>query len=122
MTVIAFPAHAHWVRDVRGEGRAVRVSTHAEAGLVNLSIWRAGTCVGTVRLLPVDAATLVSGLADGLAELVRRGEGDADRLHDVEERLARLESELRAPVRRRLPAPVVVALRRLRELRGRLVS
>ena len=60
-----------WIRDPRGEGRAVRVSAHAEAGFLVLSTWKAGACVGTVHLLPDEAADLVAGLADGLAELTR---------------------------------------------------
>ena len=60
-----------WIRDSRGEGRAVRVSAHAEAGFLVLSTWKAGACVGTVHLLPEEAAELVAGLADGLAELAR---------------------------------------------------
>ncbi len=60
-----------WIRDSRGEGRAVRVSAHAEAGFLVLSTWKAGGCVGTVHLLPDEAAELVAGLADGLAELAR---------------------------------------------------
>ena len=60
-----------WIRDSRGEGRAVRVSAHAEAGFLVLSTWKAGACVGTVHLLPDEAAELVAGLADGLAELAR---------------------------------------------------
>jgi hypothetical protein len=99
MTVIPLPVRGQWAWDPRGEGRAVRVSTHAESGLLNLSIWRSSTCVGTVRLLPADAATLVRGLTDGLAELAGQG-GDApatDRrlLYDLERRLARIESRPR---------------------------
>jgi len=60
-----------WIRDPRGEGRAVRVSAHAEAGFLVLSTWKAGACVSTVHLLPEEAADLVAGVADGLAELAR---------------------------------------------------
>ena len=52
VTVVPLPAHGRWARDVRGQGRAVRVSAHAEAGLVTVSVWRDGACVGTVRLAP----------------------------------------------------------------------
>jgi hypothetical protein len=69
MTVIPLPRHGQWAWDFRGEGRAVRVSAHAEVGVLNVSLWREGICVGTVRLLPTDVATLVSGLSEGLAEL-----------------------------------------------------
>lgn len=67
MTV--FDAPGCWVLDQRGGGRGVRVSAHVEAGFLVLSTWRAGTCVATVRLLPDEAADLVSGIAQGLALL-----------------------------------------------------
>ncbi len=62
-------AAGRWIADGRGEGRAVRVSAHAEAGFLVISTWKAGACVGTVRLVPHEAAELVAGLAEGLAEL-----------------------------------------------------
>jgi hypothetical protein len=55
--------------DLRGEGRAVRVSAHAEAGFLVLSTWKADECVSTVRLVPDEAAELVAGVAEGLADL-----------------------------------------------------
>jgi predicted benzoate:H+ symporter BenE len=58
-----------WVSDLRGDGRAVRVSAHAAAGFLVVSTWKAGECVGTVRLLPTEASELVAGLAEGLALL-----------------------------------------------------
>jgi hypothetical protein len=85
MTAMALPVHGHWAWDARGGGRAVRVSTHPESGLLNLSLWRDDLCVGTARLLPHEAAALVAGLTEGLAEL--------------ETRLARLEDR-RPPWRR----------------------
>jgi hypothetical protein len=71
-----------WVSDRRGDGRAVRVSAHVEAGFLVVSTWRLGTCVGTVRLLPAEAAELITGLAEGLAHLAAEAEitaADADR-------------------------------------------
>jgi len=97
MTVVRLPARGQWAWDVRGEGRAVRISAHVEAGLVNLSVWRHDTCVGTVRLLPDEVANLVAGLTEGLAQMtvpsaaVERS-GEAARLRELEQRLARLES------------------------------
>ena len=82
-----------WVRDRRGEGRAVRVSAHAEAGFLVVSTWKAGACVGTVHLLPEEAAELVAGVAEALAELGRPAEpatSDA-RLQALEDRLRRVE-------------------------------
>jgi hypothetical protein len=58
-----------WVADRRGDGRAVRVSAHVEAGFLVVSTWRLGTCVGTVRLLPTEAAELIAGLSAGMARL-----------------------------------------------------
>ncbi len=98
-----------WAWDVRGEGRAVRISAHVESGLVDLSVWRNDTCVGTVRLQPSEVANLMTGLSEGLAELARQPEatadatsGEARRLRLLEERLAGLESRLgsRGPRRR----------------------
>lgn len=60
---------AHWFPDQRGQGRGVRVSAHAEAGFLVLSTWRADECVSTVRLSADQAAALVAGIAQGLAEL-----------------------------------------------------
>ena len=73
MTVLPLPSHGRWVQDLRGEGRAVRVSAHADRGLLVLSVWRAGACVGTVQLRPDEAAELVTGLAEGLAHLAPAG-------------------------------------------------
>jgi hypothetical protein len=58
-----------WADDVRGAGRAVRVSTHVKGGFLVLSIWKSGQCAGTVRLLPTEAAGLVAGISSGLAQL-----------------------------------------------------
>ena len=119
MTAVpAVPLHGRWAWDLRGEGRAVRVSTHAQAGLLNLSIWRGDTCVGTVRLLPEDAATLVSGLTDGLAELARRTNARAARrMHEMELRLARLEKEFGSPAWRRIMPKVRERARTFLDLR-----
>lgn len=64
------PTSWRWVADARGEDRGVRVSAHPEAGFVVLSIWRAGVCTGTVRLLADEAAALVAGLGQSLADLL----------------------------------------------------
>lgn len=72
MTTVPLSDPAHWFPDQRGEGRGVRVSAHTEAGFLVLSTWRDGTCVSTVRLSPEQAAGLVAGIAEGLAELTAR--------------------------------------------------
>jgi hypothetical protein len=101
-TVVRLPVHGQWAWDVRGEGRAVRISAHVESGLVNLSVWRHDTCVGTVRLLPSEVANLVTGLSEGLAQMAREpdpegSDADARRLREMERRLAGLEARLAAP-------------------------
>lgn len=103
MTVVALPVHGHWAADARGEGRSIRVSTHVEKGLVVLSLWRAGTCVGTARLSPEDAAAVVAGLTEGLAAMAVRPRiagTDGARVADLEARLARLEQQGRPLWRR----------------------
>jgi len=72
MTGLSLPSRGRWVWDARDRTRAVRVSTHAEVGLLNLSVWRDETCVGTVKLRPEEAADLVAALTDGLAGLAAR--------------------------------------------------
>lgn len=110
-TVVRLPVRGQWAWDVRGEGRAVRISAHVESGLVNLSVWRHDTCVGTVRLQPSEVANLMVGLSEGLAQMAREPaedagpDADAARLRKLEERLAGLESRLATPAwRRALPS------------------
>ena len=94
MTAVVLPVHGHWAWDARGGGRAVRVSAHSESGLLNLSLWREDLCVGTVRLRPDEAATLIGGLTDGLAALAARPRTvgpDSATLAELETRLSRLE-------------------------------
>ena len=103
MTVIPLPRHGQWAWDLRGEGRAVRVSAHADVGVLNVSLWREGTCVGTAQLLPADVAKLVSGLSEGLAEIAGQrpvqGASVPERLQELEQRLATVESRLDPPRR-----------------------
>lgn len=63
------PLTGRWFQDSRGEGRAVRVTAHAEAGFLVVSTWKADVCVGTVRLLPREAAELAGGIAEALAAM-----------------------------------------------------
>jgi hypothetical protein len=69
MTVLSLPSRGRWVWDARDRRRAVRVAAHPEVGLLNLSVWRDDTCVGTVKLRPDEVAGLVAALTDGLAQL-----------------------------------------------------
>ena len=54
--------------DARGDGRALRVAWHTEAGLVNLSLWRHGLCAGTFRLDITEVPDLIDVLRVGLAQ------------------------------------------------------
>ncbi|MFP5219160.1 MAG: hypothetical protein ACLGIG_05400 [Actinomycetes bacterium] len=63
------PLTGRWYQDSRGEGRAVRVSAHAEAGFLVMSTWQADVCVASVRLLPDEAAELAGGIAAALASM-----------------------------------------------------
>jgi hypothetical protein len=54
------------VRDVRGAGRALRVSWHGEDGIVVLSLWDGPRCTGTVRVASWDVPALVEALQVGI--------------------------------------------------------
>jgi hypothetical protein len=117
MTVIPLPRHGRWAWDLRGEGRGVRISTHVDVGVLNLSLWRGGTCVGTAQLLPTDVATLAGGLTEGLAEIAAqppagdRGDVDGRRIHELELRPAQVEAQLDRPPVRRTVATTLGAVR-----------
>ncbi|SFL43544.1 hypothetical protein [Geodermatophilus ruber] len=121
MTVLPLPVRGRWVWDAHDKARAVRVSTHAAAGLLNLSLWRDETCVGTVKLRPDEVARLVAALTDGLAELADAAGAPAEapapeaaRLAAVEQRVAGLESRTGTPGLRRAGPAVAAAVGRLR--------
>ncbi|MGY1671657.1 hypothetical protein [Geodermatophilus sp. SYSU D00710] len=102
MTVIALPKPGRWVWDARDRSRALRVSTHPEQGLLNLSVWRDDLCVGTVKLRPEEVSGLVAALSDGLARLAARP-AEPPREDDVVADVVALETRL-AAVESRLPA------------------
>ncbi|GAA3549597.1 hypothetical protein [Nocardioides daeguensis] len=54
--------------DARGDGRAMRVSWHAEAEVVVLSLWRDNVCTGTFQLALEDVPGLVDLLAARYAD------------------------------------------------------
>jgi hypothetical protein len=112
--VVRLPVQGRWAWDSRGTNRAVRVSTHERENVVNLSVWRDDLCVGTVRLSPGEVAALVTGLTEGLARMAERPAGDAVRVRDLEQRLARVEAQLAAPAWR------TKAIRATRALKGAL--
>ena len=119
MTVIALPKPGRWVWDARDRTRALRVSTHPQQGLLNLSVWRDDVCVGTVKLRPDEVSGLVSALSEGLARLATP---PGPPVHDasvtaLETRLAAVESRLAGPRPVRRVAGSVV-----RQVRGRLAD
>ncbi len=97
-TVVRFPEQrGRWAWDARGDNRAVRVSAHVREHVVNLSVWRDDLCVGTVRLQPAEAAALVTGLTEGLAQLTERPAPAPPQVQALEDRVARLEARLARP-------------------------
>jgi len=121
MTVIALPKPGRWVWDARDHTRAIRVSSHPEHGLLNLSLWRDDVCVGTVKLRPDEVAGLVAALSEGLARLAPPSAPAPSRDADVvalETRLAAVESRLPAP----RPPTRVVARSLVAQVRGRLAD
>ena len=83
-----------WVLDQRGGGRGVRVSAHTEGGFLVLSTWKSDTCAATVRLLPDEAAQLVAGIADALAQLSTPPPGRPAPDAGLTQRLAALETRV----------------------------
>ena len=65
--VAPLPSAGEVFLDARGDGRAMRVSWHAEADVVVLSLWSGGTCTGTFRLPVEDVPDMIDALRDGLA-------------------------------------------------------
>ncbi len=64
--VAPLPSAGEVFLDSRGDGRALRVSWHAEADVVVLSLWSGGTCTGTFRLPVEDVPDMIDALRDGL--------------------------------------------------------
>ena len=58
--------------DGRGDDRALRLSWHAEAGLVVLSMWRENVCVGSFRSRSPRIPAMIAFLSSGLGGGVRR--------------------------------------------------
>ena len=61
------PVRGEVVADARGDGRALRVSWHPEAGVVVLSVWRGALCAATVQVEASEVPHLVDVLVRGLA-------------------------------------------------------
>ena len=52
--------------DGRGDDRALRLSWHAEADVVVLSMWRENVCVGSFRLSVAEVPDFIAFLSRGL--------------------------------------------------------
>jgi hypothetical protein len=66
------PASGQVYVDSRGDERTLRVSWHREVGVegvVVLSLWRDGVCVGSFRMEADQVRDLVDVLRSGLDEL-----------------------------------------------------
>lgn len=57
--------------DARGGGRALRVTWHAEADVVVLSLWHDDLCAGTFQLAIEDVPRLLASLHEGLGTAYR---------------------------------------------------
>ena len=114
MTVPAVTRVGAWVLDRRGQGRGVRITRHPEAAAINLSVWRDSVCVGTVHLSPADAADVVQAITVQLAELARPAPAvrSADRVDELEQRIAQLERTRAGGWRRALDKLVSVSAAR----------
>lgn len=64
--VTALPHHGQVFLDRRGADRVLRVSWHAEAGLVVLSLWSADRCTATFRLPMAEVPDLGNAPVSGL--------------------------------------------------------
>lgn len=66
--VTALPVHGDVILGRDRAGRVLRISRHADAGRVVLSIWDTGRCMATVRLATEDVPNLVRALVDTLVD------------------------------------------------------
>jgi hypothetical protein len=72
LTPSPLPAAGQVYVDGRGDQRNLRVSWHhevGEQGVVVMSLWRDGVCVGSFRMQPDQVRDLVDVLRSGLDEL-----------------------------------------------------
>jgi hypothetical protein len=89
------PGRWTW-ESARGNERAVRVTPHADARLVSVSVWRDDRCVASVHLTPAEAAALTGKLTGALAEIAARPVAEPDPGADLAARVAELEGRLAA--------------------------
>jgi hypothetical protein len=70
------PTHGGVFLDDRGEERSLRVTWHHDHGfdgIVVLSLWRGGECVGTFRLEADEVEGLIEALRSGLTRVPGSG-------------------------------------------------
>jgi len=65
------PALGSIFLDARGDDRALRVTWHAEADLVVLSLWRDNVCAASFRLAIEEVPELIEMLRAGLDRAYR---------------------------------------------------
>jgi hypothetical protein len=65
--IAVLPVRGEVFLDARDGDRALRVSWHDEPGVVVLSLWRGGSCVGTFRVERDDLPELVAALTRAAA-------------------------------------------------------
>ena len=73
-TVLAHRSHPvrrQWFNDARDNGRRMEVSTHADEGIVIVSLWHGSICRATFRLPVEEAPGLIQTLADALGDVAR---------------------------------------------------
>jgi hypothetical protein len=66
--VLPLPTVGEIFTDVRGDGRTMRVSFHADRDVVVLSLWAGSMCRGSFRLSTADADRLRGMLDDFQAQ------------------------------------------------------
>ena len=62
--VLPLPSIGDVFVDVRGDDRTLRVSYHADGGVVVVSLWAGAACRGSFRMGTDDVGRLLSVLAD----------------------------------------------------------
>jgi len=108
-----------FVEDSRKNGTYLRATWHPEGGQFVLSTWDDEVCTGAVRVSAASAASLISLLADGLADAATHPTTVAPGRASPTGRFDRLRAWVRARLGRVEPAPVPAKLHTVDELRRR---
>jgi hypothetical protein len=109
-----------FVEDSRKNGTYLRATWHPEGDQFVLSTWDDEVCTGAVRVSTASAASLISLLADGLADAATHPiTVDAPGRASATGRFDRLRAWVRARIHRVAPAPVPAPLHTVDELHHR---